>query len=106
MLIQDFAIQDPNSAAGELPSFVDFGVDPQISSDVVKASVYNDHDYQQGVDATTKAIALDSKNPLLYVARARFYQNLGQVDKAHQDLDTARQFGPTGWTIPDAKHLF
>ena len=50
--------------------------------------------YQEALECYTKAIEIDSKDPILYSNRSLMYYNLKDYDNAIQDADVAISLKP------------
>ncbi|MBI5928920.1 MAG: protein kinase [Chloroflexi bacterium] len=58
-------------------------------------------DPAQSIEAINKAIALNSRNGVLYQLRALAYQRLGDSENVISNAETAERLGPATWTGPN-----
>lgn len=91
-----------NSAIGEL-------INPALAAQAIGSSTPARwsrmfalfvHEPEKSLDEIDAAINLDSRNPLLYLARSLILQKLGQPERGLEDARTAQRLGPDNWGIP------
>ncbi|MCQ3931917.1 MAG: hypothetical protein DPW16_15810 [Chloroflexi bacterium] len=103
-----------NNLSGESFNYVvpmvildDLNVTPaQVVGSTVGAYVHQYYstyfsDPARSVEAINKAIALNTRNGVLYQLRALAYQRLGDSENVINDAETAQRLGPATWTGPN-----
>ena len=55
---------------------------------------------EQALLEADESIALDARNPLLYIGRSALRMRLGDLDAALEDGDTAQRLAPENWATP------
>lgn|GEM_PF-4805304 len=90
--------QDTLSTVSATPTTT---VGPGISSAYYRFIVDWLPDPAAAVDDITHAIELDSGNPVLYEIRAFGHYRNENLNLAREDVNTALELGPKGWTYPE-----